>query len=77
MSNTFKVRKIKHKTHKYFGSHSFIATERMVVGGRIRNVGDKVLHWGDYGKKNDGSDYRSHREIRNADEIMLAKNGEL
>jgi hypothetical protein len=71
------IRKIKHKTHKDFGSHSFIAPERMVVNGRVRNAGDKVVHWGDYGKKNNALDHRSRAELRNADERHLAANGEL
>jgi hypothetical protein len=77
MNETFKIRKIEHKTHKDFGSDSFIAPKRMIVNGRIRNAGDKVLHWGYYGKKNNGLDHRSRRELRNADERLLSKNGEL
>ena len=71
------IRKIKHKTHKDFGSESFIAPERMVMNGRVRNAGDKVIHWGEYGKKNDNYDPRTRAELRNADDRQLEKNGEL
>jgi hypothetical protein len=69
-------KKIKYKTHKDHGSHSFIVDESIagqIFFGRKRNLGDKVVRPSDYGKRNNNSDHRTKAELRNADDIMLSK----
>jgi hypothetical protein len=69
-------RKIKHRTHKDFGAHSFIVDEScsgQIFYGRKRNLGDKVVYPGDYGKSRGNYDNRSRAELRNVDDIKIAK----
>jgi hypothetical protein len=69
-------KKIKYKTHKDHGNHSFIVDEScagQTFFGRKRNLGDKVVHPDDYGKRNNNYDNRTRAELRNADDIMLSK----
>lgn len=64
-----KVRKIKHKSPKNFGSHSFIMTEQHVAScgdtvlGRKYQVGSKVIHPADY--KEGFTENRTRRELIN------------
>lgn len=69
-------KKIKHKSHKDFGSNSFIVNEScagQTILGRKRNLGDKVVHPDGYGKRRGNYDHRSRAEKRNSDDIKLAK----
>ena len=68
-----KVRKIKHRSHKNFGTHSRIVDGVYVkpehAGGR--SVGSKQIHSGEYGNAQTGGygDNRSRREKINDGEI--------
>jgi len=69
---TPKPRKIKHRTHKNFGSHSrIIQAEDDPASTGGRSVGSKQILPGDYGNRQTGGygDHRTRAERRNDAEI--------